>query len=338
MNMKTSLVLFAAMATTALRPAFADEALTVQGQLRDTKGSALTGRQTVECRLYSQAEGGKALWGVAVAALLDSHGVFTVELKDGAGSKLVDASLGDVLRATAKTELWLGIAVNGGGEMKPREEIVSVPFAILGLDSASADDFEVSATARVGGLEVSETLSADTALFQRNFTVEGGATVSGNAAIGGNVEARSDVEARSVAASGFYGAGAVPEGAIMPWWGVKSELPAGWEICDGSNGTPDLRNRFLRGCEGEGAGSTGGDAEVTLASDQVPKHSHSVGLDNPGDSSKGWPLCDKTNKQNFWLGSKVGQTSDSTSVGEGKPHNNLPQYKMLYFIRRKPTK
>jgi hypothetical protein len=37
----------------------------------------------------------------------------------------------------------------------------------------------------------------------------------------------------------------VPSGAIMMWSGSEASIPAGWVLCNGSNSTPDLRNRFV---------------------------------------------------------------------------------------------
>lgn len=46
---------------------------------------------------------------------------------------------------------------------------------------------------------------------------------------------------------------------IMMWNGLLEDIPAGWIICDGSNGTPDLRDKFVRGAgAGDEAGATGG--------------------------------------------------------------------------------
>lgn len=42
-------------------------------------------------------------------------------------------------------------------------------------------------------------------------------------------------------------AASIPVGAILPFAGRTQDIPAGWYICDGSNGTPDLRGRFLEG-------------------------------------------------------------------------------------------
>ena len=45
----------------------------------------------------------------------------------------------------------------------------------------------------------------------------------------------------------------VPEGTILPYTGDLAKIPHGWALCDGTNGTPDLRGRFL-----EGTGTTTG--------------------------------------------------------------------------------
>lgn len=48
----------------------------------------------------------------------------------------------------------------------------------------------------------------------------------------------------------FWGTSFI-RGMIMQWYGASSGVPSGWAICDGTNGTPDLRNKFV-----VGAGST----------------------------------------------------------------------------------
>ena len=45
-----------------------------------------------------------------------------------------------------------------------------------------------------------------------------------------------------------------PEGTILPYTGDLAKIPRGWVLCDGTNGTPDLRGRFL-----EGTGTTTGE-------------------------------------------------------------------------------
>lgn len=58
----------------------------------------------------------------------------------------------------------------------------------------------------------------------------------------------------------FGGAGGgLPAGIIVMWSGTRATIPAGWLLCDGTNGTPDLRNRFVMGTAmGQDPGATGG--------------------------------------------------------------------------------
>lgn len=59
----------------------------------------------------------------------------------------------------------------------------------------------------------------------------------------------------------------VPQGAILLWSGAANAIPSGWALCDGTNGTPDLRGRFLVGAGGSYAvGATGGAASEALTS------------------------------------------------------------------------
>ncbi len=37
---------------------------------------------------------------------------------------------------------------------------------------------------------------------------------------------------------------------IVLWSGAVVDIPAGWALCDGNNGTPDLRDRFVIGAGG----------------------------------------------------------------------------------------
>jgi microcystin-dependent protein len=76
----------------------------------------------------------------------------------------------------------------------------------------------------------------------------------------------------------------VPVGFIGMWSGSTATVPTGWALCDGTNGTPDLRDRFIVGAGSTYAvGATGGANTVTLTTSQIPSHSHdisSVGVTN----------------------------------------------------------
>lgn len=70
-------------------------------------------------------------------------------------------------------------------------------------------------------------------------------------------------------------AAVIPSGLISMWSGSAEDIPTGWLLCDGTNGTPDLRGRFIVGAGGDYApGNTGGEDAVALTTAQMPKHTH----------------------------------------------------------------
>ena len=91
-----------------------------------------------------------------------------------------------------------------------------------------------------------------------------------------------------------------PSGGIIMWSGAENAIPTGWLLCNGSNSTPDLRNRFVVGA-GTGSnysvGDTGGSNDATLVShshgagnygtNNTGGHSHSGNTNNSGNHSHG---------------------------------------------------
>src|SRR5688572_20346960 len=58
----------------------------------------------------------------------------------------------------------------------------------------------------------------------------------------------------------------IPAGIIVMWHGLLSAIPTGWALCDGQNGTPDLREKFAKGAAADAdPGDTGGAALHTPA-------------------------------------------------------------------------
>lgn len=90
----------------------------------------------------------------------------------------------------------------------------------------------------------------------------------------------------TVNATKLVGEGAFVKGMIIMWGGAVNALPTGWALCNGQNGTPDLRSRFI-----VGAGSTykvdntGGANTVQLRIEHLPAHNHSGTMSNNGDHS-----------------------------------------------------
>ena len=66
--------------------------------------------------------------------------------------------------------------------------------------------------------------------------------------------------------------GGVPAGGIIMWSGATNNIPTGWALCDGNNGTPNLQDKFIVGAGSSYAvDATGGSANATLVS-----HSHTI--------------------------------------------------------------
>ncbi len=72
----------------------------------------------------------------------------------------------------------------------------------------------------------------------------------------------------------------VPPGGIIMWSGAIANIPAGWSLCDGNNGTPNLTDRFVLHADADSGGAnnvgdTGG--SNTIATAQLPSHTHDDG-------------------------------------------------------------
>lgn len=69
----------------------------------------------------------------------------------------------------------------------------------------------------------------------------------------------------------WVNSGLVPIGGIVIWAGSVGSIPNGWALCDGNNGTPDLRDRFIVGSGSSyNTGDNGGSASANL------QHNHTL--------------------------------------------------------------
>jgi hypothetical protein len=70
--------------------------------------------------------------------------------------------------------------------------------------------------------------------------------------------------------------GFVPIGGIIMWSGALASIPANWQLCDGTNSTPDLRNQFVVGAGYYAVGASSGAATANL------EHTHTATTDSDG--------------------------------------------------------
>jgi microcystin-dependent protein len=153
----------------------------------------------------------------------------------------------------------------------------------------------------------------------------------------------------------------VPSGTIVMWSGSIADIPTGWVLCNGGNGTPDLRERFVVGAGGDNTDSsvTGGpynpgDAgsnnhEVTLTIAQMPSHKHTGSTNSAGSHSHryrtqyGSTTASGSNNQAatpLYHDSTTGSsgshshTMNLNNTGGNQAHENRPPYYALCFIMK----
>jgi hypothetical protein len=98
-------------------------------------------------------------------------------------------------------------------------------------------------------------------------------------------------------------AATVPTGLIAIWSGSTGSIPSGWLLCNGTNGTPDLRNRFVVGAGSTyGVGATGGTADAVVVA-----HSHAI--TDPGHAHNLVPI-----PSGPWLGTPQGVSQNASGT------------------------
>jgi len=149
----------------------------------------------------------------------------------------------------------------------------------------------------------------------------------------------------------------LPPGAIIMWSGSINDIPVGWALCDGRNGTPDLRDRFIVGAGGSyNVGDTGGADTVTLTTNQIPRHDHGSGTLTADTAGLHRHMYARPQINNIRTGSeeealvRVVVTEDRVTsdagdhthtisgytayTGSGQPHENRPPYYALAYIMK----
>lgn len=139
----------------------------------------------------------------------------------------------------------------------------------------------------------------------------------------------------SVSAPGSIQNDSLPIGSIVIWSGTVTSIPIGWQLCDGTNGTPDLRDKFMVGARQDSGGTamtnvsgsltkTGGEAKHTLTIAEMPAHTHSY-----------WSAGTGGNQADGGSFRWIGHYNDTTgSTGGNQSHNILPPYYAVCFIMK----
>lgn len=135
----------------------------------------------------------------------------------------------------------------------------------------------------------------------------------------------------------------LPIGSIIMWYKATSLRPVGWEVCDGNNGTPDLRGKFVIGASVDGDKVPVGNAthdHTNSVAQAANNHIHDitgalaggasgakVGVSGTGKTGD----ADHTHTIDFdtpYSGTHTHTTSNTDAA------NNLPPYVQVYYIMR----
>lgn len=154
----------------------------------------------------------------------------------------------------------------------------------------------------------------------------------------------------------------MPYGAIIMWHGNTSNIPSGWALCNGQNGTPNMTDRFVVGAGGSyGAWATGGNTTIkpsgrvgvsvdthVLSWNEMPVHNHSYlqwrlfvdagggGWDayavGAGDGQNGSSGSQSSGTDN--AGSSWGHNHGASGSFDGDVFDNRPLFFAICYIMK----
>lgn len=110
----------------------------------------------------------------------------------------------------------------------------------------------------------------------------------------------------------------LPTGIITLWFGSIASIPSGWTLCDGTAGTPDLRNRFLVGAGDTYAVNDNGGAVNHNHGFTGDGHDHNIGVGGNIQSGTGFDQV----------------TTPNAATGTTDNGSSLPPYHSLAYIMK----
>ena len=181
-------------------------------------------------------------------------------------------------------------------------------------------------TTTVTTAQVAQNLTGTPTISVNAINASGSVTASSFIGDGSNL---TNIQAGQVQGNSIF-----VQGMIIMWNSTVASIPTGFVLCDGNNGTPDLRGRFVVGHHPSNGDydvdDTGGAEDVTLTIAQIPSHKHDTTFDNkryfPGGGST-----------SISFGGAGGYPADiftMSNEGGGQSHENRPPYYALCYIMK----
>jgi len=134
----------------------------------------------------------------------------------------------------------------------------------------------------------------------------------------------------------------LPVGSIVIWG--AGNIPDGFQLCDGTNGTPDLRGVFVKGAQDDddllGTGGVSSHTHTNPNTSTRSDHRHSisgttgVASDHEYTATGGSSTPTARSHTHAWSGNTGYANAHSHTVGNSGSASNLPPHIKLYFIMR----
>jgi hypothetical protein len=243
---------------------------------------------------------------------------------------IIANSLADTV--TVKNTTGTGVAVPAGKSMM----VFNNGTNVVEVSTASATPFEVASGGTGRGTLTANNVILGNGTSQVQFVAPG---TSGNL----------------LTSNGTTWASAAPPasfvtGMILLWSGSIASVPSGWQLCDGTNGTPNLRDRFVVGAGSTYAvNATGGSADAIVVSHthtasstslvSDPGHAHSL-VSTPetvvggGGALPGYRGSTPGATGSAQTGISVATSTTVNSTGSSGTNANLPPYYALAYIMK----
>ena len=181
-------------------------------------------------------------------------------------------------------------------------------------------------TTTVTTAQVAQNLTGTPSISVNAITASGSVTASSFIGDGSNL---TNIQAGQVVGNSIF-----VQGMIIMWNNTVATIPTGFVLCDGSNGTPDLRGRFVVGHHPSNndydINDTGGSESVTLTVNQMPSHKHDTSVDN----TKLFPSSGQTSINFGGAGGYPATTFTMSNTGGGQSHENRPPFYALCYIMK----
>jgi hypothetical protein len=242
--------------------------------------------------------------------------------------------------------------------------LITATGNITGGNIATAGSITATGNITGGNIATAGSITAAGNITGGNIATAGSITAAGNISLSGNLSAGGNtiLSGNATAATAANGTSTtqiattafvadalvnrIPAGVITLWSGSIISVPTGWALCNGGNGTPDLRDRFIVGAGSIYAvNAVGGSANAIVvdhthtANSVVSDPGHSHGYTSPASTTSDATGFDTeiattaaANTATATTGITVATTVNST--GSSATNANLPPYYALAYIMK----